>query len=295
MGVNQSHEGDAHRAGDHQSRAHDRQHRPARHRRQFGHRPVQRDGLARVWQHHEPARRARCEQRRLSRQSGAACSASTRASSRGSRRWRTTRSSRRSTRARSKASGSSRPTPRTPGCSRRSSARFSTSSISSSCRIMYTTTETAQRADLVLPAAGWGEKEGTFINSERRIGLLKKVVARARPGACRISTSSSSSRTTGAAAKCSRAGPRRRPRFRLLTAGLARHAVRHLGHRGLRADRSRGRHPVAAARRTRTLAQERRLFEDGAFLHRTTRREVHLRGTASGARADRRGVSRSCC
>lgn len=40
---------------------------------------------------------------------------------------------------------------------------------------MYHTTETAQRAHLVLPAAGWGEKEGAFINSERRIGLAKKV------------------------------------------------------------------------------------------------------------------------
>lgn len=40
---------------------------------------------------------------------------------------------------------------------------------------MYHTTETAQMADLVLPAAGWGEKEGTFINSERRFGRLKKV------------------------------------------------------------------------------------------------------------------------
>ncbi len=40
---------------------------------------------------------------------------------------------------------------------------------------MYPTTETAQRADLYLPAAGWGEKDGTFINSERRIGLIKKV------------------------------------------------------------------------------------------------------------------------
>lgn len=40
---------------------------------------------------------------------------------------------------------------------------------------MYATTETAQRADLVLPAAGWGEKEGTFINSERRVGVLRKV------------------------------------------------------------------------------------------------------------------------
>ncbi|CAN5272703.1 nitrate reductase [soil metagenome] len=40
---------------------------------------------------------------------------------------------------------------------------------------LYPTTETAQRAHLVLPAAGWGEKEGTFINSERRIGVIKRV------------------------------------------------------------------------------------------------------------------------
>jgi anaerobic selenocysteine-containing dehydrogenase len=40
---------------------------------------------------------------------------------------------------------------------------------------MYSSTETAIKADLYLPAAGWGEKEGTQINSERRIGLTKKV------------------------------------------------------------------------------------------------------------------------
>jgi assimilatory nitrate reductase catalytic subunit len=40
---------------------------------------------------------------------------------------------------------------------------------------MYNDTETAQLADIVLPAAGWGEKEGTFINSERRIGVIKRV------------------------------------------------------------------------------------------------------------------------
>ena len=40
---------------------------------------------------------------------------------------------------------------------------------------MYHSTETAQQADLLLPAAAWGEKEGTFINSERRVGLIKKV------------------------------------------------------------------------------------------------------------------------
>ena len=41
---------------------------------------------------------------------------------------------------------------------------------------MYATTETARQADLVLPAAGWGEKDGVLINSERRLGLAKKVM-----------------------------------------------------------------------------------------------------------------------
>ncbi len=45
---------------------------------------------------------------------------------------------------------------------------------------LYADTETAKHADLVLPAAGWGEKEGTFINSERRLGIQSRV--RAAPG-----------------------------------------------------------------------------------------------------------------
>ena len=40
---------------------------------------------------------------------------------------------------------------------------------------LYSTTETAQVADIVLPAAGWGEKEGTFVNSERRYGRIRRV------------------------------------------------------------------------------------------------------------------------
>jgi anaerobic selenocysteine-containing dehydrogenase len=40
---------------------------------------------------------------------------------------------------------------------------------------LFTTTDTARKAHLILPAAGWGEKEGTFINSERRVGHVKKV------------------------------------------------------------------------------------------------------------------------
>jgi anaerobic selenocysteine-containing dehydrogenase len=45
---------------------------------------------------------------------------------------------------------------------------------------MYHSTESARMADLVLPAAGWGEKAGCFINSERRIGTTKAV--RKAPG-----------------------------------------------------------------------------------------------------------------
>ncbi|CAN5910424.1 nitrate reductase [soil metagenome] len=37
-------------------------------------------------------------------------------------------------------------------------------------------TETTQFADLVLPAAQWGEKAGTMTNSERRVSLVQKVV-----------------------------------------------------------------------------------------------------------------------
>ncbi len=45
---------------------------------------------------------------------------------------------------------------------------------------MYHSTESARAADLLLPAAGWGEKSGCFINSERRIATIKPV--RRAPG-----------------------------------------------------------------------------------------------------------------
>ena len=41
---------------------------------------------------------------------------------------------------------------------------------------MYDNTHTAQAADLILAAGACGEKEGTFINSERRIGVIRKIV-----------------------------------------------------------------------------------------------------------------------
>lgn len=40
----------------------------------------------------------------------------------------------------------------------------------------YHPTPTTERADLVLPAAIWGEKEGTYTNSERRVSKVNKAV-----------------------------------------------------------------------------------------------------------------------
>ena len=64
-------------------------------------------------------------------------------------------------------------------------------------------------ADLVLPAAIWGEKEGTYTNSERRVSKANRACD--PPGEARpTSTSSSTWRTRSASAtRCSRAGRRR--------------------------------------------------------------------------------------
>jgi assimilatory nitrate reductase catalytic subunit len=47
----------------------------------------------------------------------------------------------------------------------------------------YRNTDTAQYADVLLPAASWGEKEGTVTNSERRISHVRPAVA--APGEAR--------------------------------------------------------------------------------------------------------------
>ena len=47
----------------------------------------------------------------------------------------------------------------------------------------FRTTETAAFADLLLPAASWGEKEGTVTNSERRVSHVRRAIA--APGEAR--------------------------------------------------------------------------------------------------------------
>jgi formate dehydrogenase alpha subunit len=45
-------------------------------------------------------------------------------------------------------------------------------------------TETAEMADVVLPAAAWGEKEGTFVNTERRVAITEAGLR--APGQARL-------------------------------------------------------------------------------------------------------------
>ena len=45
-------------------------------------------------------------------------------------------------------------------------------------------TDTAAEADVILPAAGWGEQDGTFTNGERRVQLVRK--AQEPPGEARL-------------------------------------------------------------------------------------------------------------
>ena len=139
------------------------------------HRPVQRDGLAAFRQHHEPARRPRFPERGASRRR-----------SRGMLGIPTSSIPAQNSLAydqivrRHRRREDQRPVGHrherlalvdSPGRVQRAAgeARFPRRAGHVSDH------RDAQRAHLVLPAAGWGEKEGTFINSERRIGLVKKV------------------------------------------------------------------------------------------------------------------------
>ena len=136
---------------------------------------------------------------------------------------------------------------------------------------MYSTTDTAKYAHLLLPAAGWGEKEGTFINSERRIGLLKRV----SPAPGKALADFSIFRLVAEKWGCGRMFDRwKDPEavFQILKqlsrgqacdiSGIDDYAM---------LDRCGGiQWPFTAEERqlTDTPIQERRLFEDGSFFHR---------------------------
>ncbi len=142
---------------------------------------------------------------------------------------------------------------------------------------MYHATETARLAHLVLPAAGWGEKDGTLINSERRIGLVKKV-ARA-PG--QALADFAIFRLIAAAWGCGemfRDWTSPEVVFQLMKqlsagrpcdiTGIADY--RHLDEAGgiqWPYPSGAGFQPAEADRMSAPLVTERRLFEDGRFYH----------------------------
>ena len=236
MGVNQSHEAHPHRPGDHQPGADHRQHRPARHGRQLDHRAVQRHGLAAVQQHHQPAGWPRLHQRRAPAEGRRHPGHRRGAHPRPRTAWPTTRSWRRSLSGRDPGRcGSSPPTRRTPGSTSATPTTCCRGWSSWWCRTCTPAPRPRGLADLLLPAAGWGEKEGTFINSERRIGLTKKV-ARA-PGQALADFSHLPAGGRGL-------GLRRHVRALVQPRGdvpdpqaaVARPALRHHRHRRLRHD-----------------------------------------------------------
>ena len=95
-------------------------------------------------------------------------------------------------------------------------------------------TPTTALADVVLPAAIWGEKDGTFTNSERRVSRVRAAVDAARRGPHRLRHLPRPRRALGLRRRAvRRAGRRPQRRVRGVAAGVGRPPVRlqrhHLG------------------------------------------------------------------
>ena len=268
MGVNQSHEGVRAGAGDHRPRADDRQHRPPGHGRELDHRPVQRDGLAPVQQHHQPARRPRLHQRRSTARRSPACSASTRRASRASRAGPTTRSWRGSWRGKIRGLWIVATNTAHSWINQADATEVLGRLDFLVVQDMYATTETVAHAHIVLPAAGWGEKEGTFINSERRIGLLKKVARAPGRGAGRLLHLPADRRGVGLRRHV-RALDDARGRCSQILKELSRGQpcdITGIADYGMLEDRRGIQWPLREGEDVAPQS-ERRLFEDGRFFH----------------------------
>ena len=162
--------------------------RPARRRNPADERAADSAEQPRVRRRRRPARLPQLGEPGARPAAGASCGTSTRYASRTGRRRRTRcRSSATSSRARSSSSGSSATNPAVsmPRAARASARILEQESCFLVVQDLFLT-ETAELADVVLPAAGWGEKTGTFTNVDRTVHLSDKAVeppgeARSRP------------------------------------------------------------------------------------------------------------------
>ncbi len=111
----------------------------------------------------------------------------------------------------------------------------------------YEPTPTSEYADLMLPAAIWGEKEGTYTNSERRVSKVNRAVnppGRSAPRLRHLSGAGGSPRRSrGALPRLDQAGRR----VRRVAARVRRPPVRLLRHH-LRGARRARRRAVAVSR-----------------------------------------------
>ena len=157
--------------------AHHRQHRPRGRGAVLDHRTVQRDGHARERLRLEPAGLPQVREREPTATSWRRCGASRPTAFRRRAAWRIPTSSRPRSTGASARCGSSPPT---RSCRSRTSARCGRrwrGSSSSSCRTATSRRRPASSPTSMLPAAIWGEKEGTYTNSERRVSKVNRAVA----------------------------------------------------------------------------------------------------------------------
>ena len=167
--------------------AHHRQHRPRGRGAVLDHRPVQRDGHARGRLRLEPARLPQVRERGRPRGAGGALERAGRADSR--RRAASpipTSSRRRSTGAiRALWIIATNPIVSFPE-PRRAAAGARGARVPGRAGRLSTRRRPPSSPHLVLPAAIWGEKEGTYTNSERRVSKVNRAVRAAGRGALRL-------------------------------------------------------------------------------------------------------------
>ena len=120
------------------------------------------------------------------------------------------------------ALGRSPPTAPTRGSTSRACASCSAGSTSSWCRTCTPRPRPPSWPTSCCPPPGWGEKEGTFINSERRLGLVKRVGAGAGRGARRLLDLQGRRRRLGLRRPVRARGPTPRPPSRILQRAVGR-------------------------------------------------------------------------
>ena len=139
--------------------------------------------------------------------------------------------------------------------------------VSDVCRL----TDTTALADVLLPSAAWGEKDGTVTNSERRMSRQRAFLSRARRGAAGLAADVRSRQAHGLRRRLrlSLAGrdfwrirAPHRDRERRPARSRPRRARGHFG----RATTTRSRRSNGRAARARSPA-ETRFFADGRFYH----------------------------